>query len=175
MRHLTLASFAAAAVLGLVIAGCGTTESTTSTKPDSTDSQADHNHGDHDHGDHDDGDHDDGDHDDGDHDDGDHDDGDRDAGEHDHAAHDHGDHDAQGTAGKTDMEKMKAELAKMTPEDAASAEKQHFCPVTGDMLGVDGPPLKVTVKGRVVWVCCDDCQEKVKADPDKYLAKLDSH
>ncbi len=156
MKHQTLCSFAVAAVLGLVLAGCGTAESTTSAKPDDADSHGADSHADHDHGDHDGGGGDEVGHD--------------EAG-HDHAGHDHG---AEGTAAKTDMEKMKAELAKLSPEDAASAMKQHFCPVTGDMLGATGPPHKVTVKDRTVWVCCDDCRGELLEDPDKYLAKLDS-
>ena len=80
--------------------------------------------------------------------------------------HEHGDHDV------TDMEKMKAELAKLSPEDAASAEKQHICPVSDEMLGTMGPPLKVDVNGTQVWICCEGCRKELLANPDKYLAKL---
>lgn len=85
-------------------------------------------------------------------------------------AHDHADHD-HGAAGP-DMEKMKAELAKLSPEDAASAEKQHFCPVSGEMLGSMGAPIKVDVQGESVWICCDGCKQKVLDNPDEYLAKI---
>jgi len=85
-----------------------------------------------------------------------------------HGDHDHGDTDT----GMTDMEKMKAELAKLSPEDAASAMKQHFCPVTGDMLGTTGPPIKVDVEGRPVWICCESCQETLLENPSEYLSKL---
>ena len=71
-----------------------------------------------------------------------------------------------------DMEKVKAELAKLSPEDRASAEKQHVCPVTGEMLGTMGPPKKVEVNGQQVWICCDGCHEELLSNPDKYLAKL---
>lgn len=84
---------------------------------------------------------------------------------HDHADHDHG-------AAGSDMEKMKAELAKLSPEDAASAEKQHFCPVSGEMLGSMGAPIKVDVQGESVWICCDGCKQKVLDNPDEYLAKI---
>lgn len=73
---------------------------------------------------------------------------------------------------QSDMEKMKAELAKLSPEDAASAEKQHFCPVSGEMLGVMGAPQKVDVNGQQVWICCAECKDKLLANPDEYLAKL---
>jgi hypothetical protein len=71
-----------------------------------------------------------------------------------------------------DLEKAKAELAKLSPEERGSAEKQHVCPVTGEMLGSMGPPKKVDVKGQQVWICCDGCREELQANPDKYLAKL---
>jgi YHS domain-containing protein len=83
----------------------------------------------------------------------------------------HGDHDHPGSS-QSDMEKMKAALAKLSPEDAASAEKQHMCPVSGEMLGTMGAPQKVTVNGQQVWICCDGCKDKLLENPDKYLAKL---
>ena len=36
-----------------------------------------------------------------------------------------------------------------------------------------GTPVKVTVKGRPVFICCASCKAKLLKDPDKYLAKLD--
>ena len=73
---------------------------------------------------------------------------------------------------ESDMEKMKVELAKLSPEDAASAEKQHFCPVSDEMLGTMGAPKKVDVMGQQVWICCDGCRDKLLKSPDQYLAKL---
>ncbi|MEQ8212199.1 MAG: hypothetical protein RH917_20535 [Lacipirellulaceae bacterium] len=89
--------------------------------------------------------------------------------EHGHAGHDHGDSD---DTGKTDMEKMKESLASFSEEDRESAMKQHFCPVSGEMLGTMGEPKKVEVKGQTVWICCDGCKDQLLADPDKYLAQL---
>lgn len=89
----------------------------------------------------------------------------------DHGDHDHGDH-ANSESGQTDMEKMKAELAKLSSEDAASAEKQHMCPVSGEMLGTMGAPIKVDVNGQQVWICCDGCRDTLLGSPDEYLAKL---
>ncbi|MCO6454767.1 MAG: hypothetical protein J5I93_05655 [Pirellulaceae bacterium] len=82
---------------------------------------------------------------------------------HDRAGHEHS---------AADMEKAKAELAKLSPEDKTSAENQHVCPVSGEMLGTMGPPKKVDVQGQQVWICCDGCREELLADPDKYLANL---
>lgn len=75
-------------------------------------------------------------------------------------------------ANQTKMDAMKAELAKLSPDEAASAERQHVCPVSGEMLGTMGPPLKVDVNGRTVWICCDGCKNKLLANPSEYLAKL---
>lgn len=77
-----------------------------------------------------------------------------------------------GKAEVSDMEKMKAELAKLSPKDAASAEKQHVCPVTDKMLGTMGPPLKVAVDGQPIWICCEGCREELLANKATYLAKL---
>lgn len=74
--------------------------------------------------------------------------------------------------GPSDMEKMKAELAKLSPEDAASAEKQHVCLVTDKMLGTMGPPLKVDVDGKPIWICCEGCRDELLTNKDTYLAKL---
>jgi YHS domain-containing protein len=65
-------------------------------------------------------------------------------------------------------------LAELSEADRALAEKQKVCPVSGSLLGSMGKPLKVTVKGKTVFLCCAHCEAKIKADPDKYLAKLDA-
>lgn len=83
---------------------------------------------------------------------------------------------ADAHAGHNDAGGKYAEaLAKLSPEDRAAAEKQQTCPVTGEPLGSMGAPYKVEVKGRTVFLCCPGCEEKIKANPDKYLAKLDKN
>jgi hypothetical protein len=68
---------------------------------------------------------------------------------------------------------VRAELAKLPPEDRALAEKQKVCPVSDSPLGSMGVPCKVALKGRTVFLCCDGCEEELKKNADKYLAKLD--
>jgi YHS domain-containing protein len=63
-------------------------------------------------------------------------------------------------------------LAQLSPEDRAAAERQKVCPVSGQPLGSMDKPVKVTVKGQTVFLCCPGCEEDLKKDPDKYLAKL---
>lgn len=89
-----------------------------------------------------------------------------------HAGHDHADHESSEADGQSAMEKMTAALADFSVEDRESAMKQHFCPVSDEMLGTMGAPLKIDVKGQAVWICCDGCKDKLVAEPDKYLAKL---
>ena len=84
---------------------------------------------------------------------------------HDHESHEHGEHSAESGD-------VAANLAKLSPEDRAAAEKQRVCPVSDEPLGSMGVPIKVDVKGQSVWICCDGCREDLLAEPDKYLEKL---
>jgi YHS domain-containing protein len=65
-------------------------------------------------------------------------------------------------------------MAGLSEADRAAALAQKVCPVSGEMLGEMGTPIKVTVKGRDVFLCCESCREKLEANPDEYLAKLDA-
>ena len=80
--------------------------------------------------------------------------------------------DTPGDSAPSETDKVKAELAKLPPEDAASAEAQKVCPVSDEMLGTMGTPQKVDVNGQQVWICCDGCKDTLLASPDEYLAKL---
>jgi len=62
--------------------------------------------------------------------------------------------------------------AALTAEDRVLIAKQKVCPVTGEELGSMGDPVKVVVKGQTVFLCCSGCEDAIKKDPDKYLAKL---
>jgi Cu(I)/Ag(I) efflux system membrane fusion protein len=64
--------------------------------------------------------------------------------------------------------------ARLTPAErsAQTNEAQKTCPVTGAELGTMGPPVSVEVNGRKVWLCCDACPPKIKANPAKYMAKV---
>ena len=67
---------------------------------------------------------------------------------------------------------LPAGLKDLSPEDLAAVQKQKVCPVTGEELGSMGKPYKVTIKGQTVFLCCSGCEDDLKKDPDKYLAKL---
>jgi hypothetical protein len=74
----------------------------------------------------------------------------------------------EGTMKSAETEKPAA----LSAEDRALIEKQKVCPVSGGALGSMGDPVKVVVKGQTVFLCCAGCEEAIKKDPDKYLAKL---
>ena len=54
------------------------------------------------------------------------------------------------------LERFQVLLAALSPFAAAA--------ITG------GDPYKTTVKGQTIFLCCEGCEEKLKKDPDKYLA-----
>ena len=56
--------------------------------------------------------------------------------------------------------------------DAVKAAKkpQTICPVMGNPINKS---LYVDVKGKRIYVCCQGCIPKVKADPDKYIKILE--
>ncbi len=68
--------------------------------------------------------------------------------------------------------KVIANLAKLSPEDRKLAEAQGTCPIiSGSVLGSMGKPVKVTLDGKTVFLCCNGCEEKAAADPAKTAAK----
>jgi YHS domain-containing protein len=71
-----------------------------------------------------------------------------------------------------DPAKIKANLASLSTDDRALAEKQKVCPVSGEPLGAMGAPKKISIAGRDVFICCEGCEKPLKSEPEKYLAKL---
>jgi Cu(I)/Ag(I) efflux system membrane fusion protein len=71
-------------------------------------------------------------------------------------------------AGDEDAE-VKAALAKLAPEDRRQAEAQGYCPVLGTRLGAMGTPVKVTLRGRAVFLCCKGCEAKARANEAQTL------
>jgi hypothetical protein len=79
----------------------------------------------------------------------------------------------QGTGNK-EVETDTSGLKELDEADRKLAEKQKFCPKTGELLGSMGKPYKITLNGRVIFLCCDGCEEAVKKDPETYLKKVDA-
>ena len=64
-------------------------------------------------------------------------------------------------------------LAKLSAEDRKLAEAQQFCPVLEDSrLGSMGTPVKLTLEGQTVLVCCTACTKQALADPQETLARV---
>jgi hypothetical protein len=70
----------------------------------------------------------------------------------------------------TTEKKVRTELAKLSAADRRLAEAQKFCAVLRkNQLGTMGPPLKITIAGQPVFLCCGSCEEKARAKPKKTL------
>ena len=76
---------------------------------------------------------------------------------------------APSKGGDSEIEKA---LAELPAADRAAAEKQQVCPVSDEALGSMGKPVKVTVEGQDVFLCCAGCEDALREDPEKYFAKL---
>ena len=48
------------------------------------------------------------------------------------------------------------------------------CVVAGKKLGSMGEPYAYEFEGKKVYFCCEGCKEDFKADPKKYLAKIEA-
>lgn len=66
------------------------------------------------------------------------------------------------------------ELATLSESDRALAIKQRICPVAEKLLGSMGQPIKLSVEGREVFICCEGCEEKLRSNPDQYFEKIDN-
>lgn len=69
-------------------------------------------------------------------------------------------------------DEVTAAFASLSEPDRTAALAQKICPVSDEPLGSMGAPLKVTVEGRDVFLCCEGCKKALEEDPQKYLAKL---
>lgn len=75
---------------------------------------------------------------------------------------------------ETSESAVSAALAKLSPDDRKLAEDQGYCANEPESpLGSMGTPIKLTVKDRTVFVCCDGCTRSVLDNPDKSLANVD--
>ncbi len=66
-------------------------------------------------------------------------------------------------------------LARLDRVDRLLAEQQKICPVTRKALGSMGAPTRVTVAGRVVFLCCGGCKSAIEAEPARYLQILPTY
>ena len=70
--------------------------------------------------------------------------------------------------------KVRANLAKLSPEERRLAEAQGSCPILpANRIGSMGPPVKLMIEGRPVFLCCGGCVEKANANPRKTLEAVE--
>jgi hypothetical protein len=79
---------------------------------------------------------------------------------------------ATGTKPKSAKRSKKGAAVKLSAADEKLVKQQKICPVTEADLGSMGGPIPVEVAGQRVFICCKGCEKALKADPQKYLAKL---
>lgn len=63
------------------------------------------------------------------------------------------------------------DIALLPAKEQAAALRQQTCPVTKAPLGSMGKPIRVSVSGRSIYVCCQGCVNAVKSNPAKYLTQ----
>jgi Cu(I)/Ag(I) efflux system membrane fusion protein len=63
-------------------------------------------------------------------------------------------------------------IEQLPEADRKLALAQRICPVTGAALGSMGVPVKITLRGQTVFLCCQGCVGKAKRSPDEILKKL---
>jgi Cu(I)/Ag(I) efflux system membrane fusion protein len=63
-------------------------------------------------------------------------------------------------------------IEQLPEADRKLALAQRICPVTGAALGSMGVPVKITLRGQTVFLCCKGCIGKAKRSPDEMLKKL---
>ena len=66
-------------------------------------------------------------------------------------------------------------LSQLSDADRVAALAQKVCPVSDEPLGSMGKPPKFTVEGQEGFLCCDSCEEELRNNASKYLAKLKSN
>ncbi|HYW81465.1 MAG TPA: heavy metal-binding domain-containing protein [Thermoguttaceae bacterium] len=65
----------------------------------------------------------------------------------------------------------KIAVSSATSADQAAIAQQRVCAVSGSRLGGMGTPVKVTMNGQSLFLCCKGCVGKVEKDPAGYVAK----
>ena len=72
--------------------------------------------------------------------------------------------------GKDD--KVTKNLALLSDADRKLAEEQKICPIEGEPLGSMGKPIKLTILGQPVFICCKGCTDDAEKKPEETLKKL---
>ncbi len=69
--------------------------------------------------------------------------------------------------------KIAAVLSKLPPADRKLAEQQRTCPILKDSrLGSMGVPVKLSLAGETVFLCCSGCKGQATANPEQTAARV---
>lgn len=60
-------------------------------------------------------------------------------------------------------------VEKLPEGERQAALAQGYCPITRQPLGSMGVPVKITLRGQTVYLCCEGCRTKAKHAPDETL------
>jgi uncharacterized protein (TIGR03000 family) len=72
------------------------------------------------------------------------------------------------------QKKVAANLAKLERQDRKAAQAQRVCAVQeGIRLGSMGVPVKATLKGQAVFLCCEACVKKAESNPARTLEQIE--
>lgn len=87
-------------------------------------------------------------------------------------AHEHEEHDLAGAPNEA-AAKIQENLAGLSADDRELAESQKYCPVMPEvLLGEMGPPIKTTLDGHAVMLCCKGCAKAAEKSPQETLNAL---
>lgn len=75
-------------------------------------------------------------------------------------------------AGELDEQALHQSLSGFSEADRQAVLRQKVCPVGNLPLGSMGPPVRVEIQGRPVFLCCEACRGPLQDDPGKYLPRL---
>jgi len=78
---------------------------------------------------------------------------------------------ASAQAEGSDAAKPADEKAAAKADTKAKGKAQETCPVMGGKVNKE---LYVDVNGKRIYVCCSACIETIKANPDKYIKKMEA-
>jgi Cu(I)/Ag(I) efflux system membrane fusion protein len=75
--------------------------------------------------------------------------------------------------GDDEEAKVKAALARLSPEDRKLALAQGYCPILkNSRLGSMGRPVKVQLDGQTVFLCCKGCEKEAREHPAQTLSTV---
>jgi Cu(I)/Ag(I) efflux system membrane fusion protein len=69
--------------------------------------------------------------------------------------------------------KIEVALATLAPAERALAEQQGTCPILpNSRLGSMGTPVKLTLEGETVFLCCQGCKVQATGNPQKTVERV---